>query len=294
MDSTVIFTVVSLSSLGALSAVILYVVAQKFQVFEDPRIEEVQNALPGANCGGCGFAGCRNFAEALVKADTFEGLNCPVGGASLMEDVAKLLGREAIAVDPLVAVVRCNGSPDHRPRTSVYDGVANCRVAHSLYAGDTACEFGCLGLGDCVVVCKFDAMYMDNVTGLPVIIDEKCVACGACVKACPRIIIELRKKAKKDRKLFVSCVNKDKGGPAKKACSVACIGCSKCLKVCEYDAITIENNLAFIDSTKCVFCRKCVPVCPTDSILEINFPPRKDKVEQTTTGATNTKDNTQE
>jgi Na+-translocating ferredoxin:NAD+ oxidoreductase subunit B len=279
MNSLVIYTVVSLSSLGILAAAILYVVAQKFKVYEDPRIDEVQNALPGANCGGCGFAGCRNFAEALVKADSFEGLNCPVGGASLMGEVASLLGREAVAVDPLIAVLRCNGTPEHRPRTTIYDGVANCRIAHSLYAGETACGFGCLGLGDCVVACQFDAMYMDSATGLPVISDEKCIACGACVKACPRTIIELRKRAKKDRKIFVSCVNRDKGGPARKACNVACIGCGKCVKVCEYDAITMENNLAFIDSTKCVFCRKCAPECPTGAILEINFPPRREKSE---------------
>lgn len=281
MNSTIIYTVVSLSSLGALAAVVLYVVAQKFKVYEDPRIDEVQDILPGANCGGCGFAGCRNFAEALVKADSFEGLNCPVGGATLMVDVAALLGREAIAVDPLIAVVRCNGTPEHRPRTSVYDGVANCTIAHSLYTGETACSYGCLGLGDCVVSCQFGAMYMDKDTGLPVIIDEKCVACGACVKACPRVIIELRKKAKKDRKIFVSCINRDKGGPARKACNVACIGCGKCVKACEYDAIVMENNLAFIDSKKCVFCRKCVTECPTNAIHEINFPPRKEKAEST-------------
>lgn len=286
MNPIVIWTVVSLTLLGTMAAAILYVVAQKFKVYEDPRIDEVQNALPGANCGGCGFAGCRNFAEAIVKADSFEGLNCPVGGASLMGEVAAILGREAVAVDPLIAVVRCNGTPEHRPRTTVYDGVPNCRVAHSLYTGETACGFGCLGLGDCVVACQFDAMYMDSATGLPVISDEKCVACGACVKACPRIIIELRKRAKKDRKIHVSCVNRDKGGPARKACNVACIGCGKCVKVCEYDAITMENNLAFIDSTKCVFCRKCAPECPTGAILELNFPPRKEKVVEKPAGET--------
>jgi Na+-translocating ferredoxin:NAD+ oxidoreductase RNF subunit RnfB len=278
MNSVIFYTVVSLSSLGVLSAVILYVVAQKFKVFEDPRIDEVQEILPGANCGGCGFAGCRNFAEALVKADSFEGLNCPVGGASLMGDAAALLGRQAVAVDPLVAVVRCNGNPEYRKKTSAYDGAKTCAIAHNLYGGETGCSYGCLGFGDCVEACKFDAMYMDPVTELPVIIDEKCVACGACVKACPKVIIELRKRAKKERKIFVSCVNCDKGGPAKKACEVACIGCFKCQKVCEYDAITIENNLAFIDSKKCVLCRKCVVVCPTNAIHEINFPPRKEKV----------------
>jgi ferredoxin len=122
-------------------------------------------------------------------------------------------------------------------------------------------------------------MYMNTDTNLPVIIDDKCTACGACVKACPRTLIELRKKAKKDRKIYVACSNCDKGGPARRACKVACIACSKCVKVCEYGAITIENNLAHIDATKCTFCRKCVTECPTGSILEINFPPRKAKTE---------------
>jgi len=132
----------------------------------------------------------------------------------------------------------------------------------------------------CVDACDFDAMYMDKETGLPQIIDDNCVACGACVKACPRNIIELRKKAKKDRKIYVSCVNKDKGGPARKACKVTCIGCGKCEKVCKFDAITIENNLSFIDSDKCKLCRKCVEECPTGAIHELNFPPKKPKVEK--------------
>jgi ferredoxin len=155
----------------------------------------------------------------------------------------------------------------------------DCTIANNLYGGETDCPYGCLGLGECVDACDFDAMYMDQQSGLPVIIDDKCVACGACVKACPRNIIELRKKAKKDRKIYVSCVNEDKGGPARKACKVACIGCGKCEKVCNYDAITIDNNLAFIDSDKCKLCRKCVEECPTGAILELNFPPRKPKVE---------------
>jgi electron transport complex protein RnfB len=279
MGHTIVITVVSLGLLALFAAVILYFIAQKFKIFEDPRIDEVLAALPAANCGGCGFAGCRNFAEAIVKAETFEGLNCPVGGAPVMGEAAKILGKVAPVVDPLVAVLQCNGTPESRPRTSVYNGVPDCRIAHNLYIGETDCSYGCLGKGDCVRACAFGAMYMNNETELPVIIDDKCVSCGACVKACPRNLIELRKKAKKDRKIYVACSNCDKGGPARRACKVACIACTKCVKVCKFDAITIENNLAYIDAFKCTFCRKCIPECPTGSILEINFPPRKPAVE---------------
>jgi len=286
MSSTVLLTIAMLSVLGLLAAVILYFVAQKFKVVEDPRIDLVNEALPGANCGGCGYTGCIAFAEALVKSTSFEGLNCPVGGADTMGKVALILDRQPVAVEPKVAVVRCNGTPDNAVRTSYYDGAMSCRIAHSLYGGTTGCQFGCLGCGDCVLACKFDAMYMDPVTELPVILDDKCVACGACVKACPRNIIELRKRNKKDRKIYVSCVNKDKGGPARKACKVACIGCGKCVKVCPYDAITMENNLAFIDSYKCKLCRKCVAECPTGAILEIGFPGKEQKPAEAAEAAT--------
>lgn len=286
MSSTILLTIISLTLLGLISAVILYFIAQKFKVYEDPRIDLVQEVLPAANCGGCGFAGCRNFAEALVSAESFDGLNCPVGGADTMTKAATILGKVAVAADPLVAVVRCQGSPDHRPQTSFYDGARECRISHSLFGGETDCSYGCLGFGDCVRACTFGAMYMNEKSGLPVIIDEKCVACGACVRACPKKIIELRKKAKKERKLFVSCVNCDKGGPARRACKVACIACNKCFNVCEFSAIKIENNLAYIDALKCTFCRKCVEECPTHSILEINFPPRKAKTEPKSEPAT--------
>jgi electron transport complex protein RnfB len=279
MSSTILITIISLSLLALISAVILYFVAQKFKIFEDPRIDEVQAILPAANCGGCGFAGCRNFAEMLVKSETFDGLNCPVGGGTVMGQIASMLGKTAPVVDPLVAVLLCNGTPEFRLRTSTYDGASDCRISNSLYIGETDCSYGCMGLGDCVRSCTFGAMYMDITTELPVIIDDKCVACGACVKACPRKLIELRKKGKKDRKIYVACSNCDKGGPARRACKVACTSCNKCFNVCEFDAIKIENNLAYIDAKKCTFCRKCVLECPTSSILELNFPVRKQKEE---------------
>ncbi len=279
MSSVLLFSIIMLSLLGVVLAVILYLVAQKFKVFEDPRIDQVEAVLPGANCGGCGYPGCRGFADAFVKSDDLSAFFCPVGGNDTMNAAAAVMGKTVEAKDPEVAVIRCSGSPENRKRIVKYDGASSCKIATSLYSGDTGCQFGCLGLGDCVAVCKFDAIYIDPVTLLPVVSDEKCTACGACVKACPKFIIELRKKGPKSKRIFVSCINKDKGGVARKACQVACIGCGKCVKVCPHDAITLENNLAYIDFNKCKLCRKCVEECPTSAILELNFPPRKPKAE---------------
>jgi len=275
----ILISLLTLVIVGSFSAVILFFVSKKFEVYEDPRIDEVEASLPAANCGGCGFPGCRGFANACVKADTLDNLRCPVGGTPTMEKVAAILGKTAIAAVPLVAVVRCGGTCELRPHTNQYDGVTSCIIAHNLYGGETACSWGCLGLGDCELSCKFDAIHINPDTMLPEVDEEKCTSCGACVKACPKLIIELRKKGPKSRRIYVSCINKDMGAVAKKACSVACIGCSKCFNICPHEAITMSNNLAFIDSDKCKLCRKCVEVCPTSAIVELNFPPKKDKIE---------------
>lgn len=280
MNDVVIYSVASLGAIGVAASVILYFVAQKFKVIEDPRIDAVDEALPAANCGGCGFAGCRAFAEASVKQGeekgNLEGLNCPVGGNDVMAEVAVILNLTVEEQDPLLAVVRCNGNHTNSPKKVKYEGASSCAFAHNLFSGEGGCQFGCLGLGDCVKSCTFDAIHMSDETGLP-LVNDKCVACGACVEACPRDIIELRPKGKKDRRIFVSCINKEKGGPAKKNCSVACIGCGKCVKVCPFEAITLVNSLAYIDPIKCKLCRKCVPECPTEAIHELNFPIRKIK-----------------
>lgn len=275
MSPVVLYSVLILGGLGILLAAILFLIAKKFKVVEDPRIEQVEAVMPGANCGGCGFPGCRGFADAFVKSNGSSNMFCPVGGNKVMEAAAAVLGVTIEAKEPQVAVVRCSGSPANRKRTAEYNSASSCKLAAMLFSGDTGCQFGCLGLGDCAAACKFDAIHIDPTTLLPVVDEEKCTACGACAKACPKMIIELRNKGVKNRKVFVSCVNKEKGGVARKSCTVACIGCGKCAKTCPFGAITVENNLAYIDYTKCKMCRKCVAECPTGAIHEMNFPPRK-------------------
>ena len=278
--SFILSAVIVLGCIALVAAVILYVCSKRFAVKEDPRIAQVTEVLPGANCGGCGFPGCSGMADALVKgadAGSLEGLNCPVGGADVMGKVADLLGMAIANSDPMVAVVRCNGTCELRPRIASYDGLKTCTAINACGAGETGCGFGCLGCGDCVGACQFDAIHINPETGLPEVDEEKCTACGACTKACPRNIIELRKKGPKGRRIFVSCVNKDKGAVAMKACKSACIGCGKCQKECKFEAITIENNLSYIDFTKCRMCKKCVDACPTKAIHAVNFPAPKPK-----------------
>lgn len=277
MTNTIIWTIVILTVLGLLLALILFWVAKKFKVEEDPRIDEVEKVMPGANCGGCGFAGCRAFADAAVKAPNLDNNFCPVGGNEVMKKVAAILGYEIAEKAPQLAVVRCNGNCTNRPRTNVYDGVQSCKVKAMLYSGDTGCSFGCLGCGDCVAACKFGAISMDPETGLPVVDEEKCTACGACAKACPKGVIEIRNKGPRGMRMYVSCINKDKGPVAKKACAAACIGCGLCAKTCTHGAITVEANVAYIDFTKCKLCRECEAVCPTGAIHGVNFPKPLDK-----------------
>ena len=276
----ILIAVIVLGGIALVSAVVLYVCSKKFAVHEDPRLAQVSALLPGANCGGCGYPGCSGMAAALVKgadAGSLDGLYCPVGGASVMGQVADLLGMAVANTEPKVAVVRCNGTCEQRPRIAEYNGLRTCAAMHSCGAGETACGYGCLGCGDCVKACAFGAITINPETGLPEVDEEKCTGCGACAKACPRHIIELRKKGVKGRRVYVRCVNKDKGAAAMKACKAACIGCGKCEKECQFGAITIENNVSYIDPDKCRLCRKCVEACPTHAIIAVNFPAPRPK-----------------
>lgn len=276
----ILIAVAVLGGIALVSAVVLYVCSKKFAVYEDPRLGQVTALLPGANCGGCGYPGCSGMASALVKgadAGSLDGLYCPVGGAEVMGQVADLLGMAVANTEPKVAVVRCNGTCELRPRIAEYSGLCTCTAMNSCGAGETGCGYGCLGCGDCVSACSFGAIKINDETGLPEVDEDKCTACGACVNACPRHIIELRKRGVKNRRVYVRCVNKDKGAAAMKACKAACIGCGKCEKECKFGAITIQGNLSYIDPDKCRLCRKCVEVCPTHAIVAINFPAPKAK-----------------
>jgi Na+-translocating ferredoxin:NAD+ oxidoreductase RNF subunit RnfB len=275
--SSIIYAILALSIIGAVAALILYFVAQKFKVYEDPRIDTVCEKLPGANCGGCGYAGCRALAEAIVKAESLENKFCPVGGANTMNEIAEVMNLSVEASEPKIAVVRCNGGKCNTQAKANFEGFDNCLFAHMTFSSEGGCSNGCLGLGNCVKACSFDAIHINPETKLPEVDEEKCVACGACVKTCPRSVIELRNKGKNSRRVFVSCINQEKGAAAKKNCEAACIGCGKCAKACPFEAISINNNVAYIDFNKCKLCRKCVAECPTGAIHAVNFPIKKEE-----------------
>ncbi len=274
MDVNVlIYTILTLCVLGVLAAVILYFVAQKFHVEEDPLIDEVEKMLPGANCGGCGFTGCRALAEALVQNDDISELHCPVGGDEVNEAIAAHLGKVAAKREPTVATLHCGGVCEKRARTSQYNGVRSCKVASTLYVGETACSYGCLGFGDCISSCMFGAITMNKEKMLPEVDPDKCTNCGACVASCPRGLLELRKRLPKNRAVYVACSTLYKGAEVRKACLAGCIACGKCVKVCPFEAISLNNNIARIDPNKCRLCRKCVNECPTGAIRLVNMEP---------------------
>jgi Na+-translocating ferredoxin:NAD+ oxidoreductase RNF subunit RnfB len=293
VNSVLISSVVTLGSVAAGAGIILYFISRAFYVYEDPRIDEVAELLPGANCGGCGYPGCRGLAEALVKAaDSGDAgdLNCPPGGEETMSCISKHLGMEVQTAAPTTAIVRCGGTCENAPAKNTYEGPSVCAIAHSLYSGQSGCPTGCLGLGDCVRSCQFDAIYIEETTGLAAVDVEKCTSCGKCVTACPRSVIEIRPRGKRDRRVWINCINTEKGAPAKKNCKTACIACGKCERACpdKFNAITIENNIAYIDFDKCKVCGRCINECPTKCISATFVPPDFKKKEEEKAAASET------
>ena len=269
---SILTAITVLGGIGVIGAIVLYLVSKRFYVKEDPRIGEIEELLPGANCGSCGRSGCHDFACACASASTLDGLVCPGAGEDAMKKIASIVGLESKEVSRMVAVLKCGGSCQNRPTVTRYDGAASCAVIQMLGSGTTECSFGCLGLGDCSAVCRWNAIHINPVSGLPEVDEDKCTGCGVCVKKCPRHILELRPKGPKDRRVWVACSNRERGAVARKECSAACIGCMKCEKICPFGAVTVTGNLSYIDAGKCRLCRKCVKVCPTGAILDSGFP----------------------
>lgn len=246
---------------GLLGAVILVLAAKFMHVEEDPRIGEVNGCLPGANCGACGYAGCADYAKAIVEAGAAVN-KCVPGGAKTADAVAAVMGVDAGATAVVKAVAACQGKPGVCGQRFDYSGIQSCAAAAALHGGPKACVFSCIGLGDCVKACKFDAIHI--VEGIAQVDTAKCTGCGACAAVCPNHVIEVVPEHK--RKPVVLCQNKDKGAQTRKACTAGCIGCMKCAKACPREAITVENNVAYIDQEKCVGCQLCVKECPVGVI----------------------------
>ncbi len=259
--STILFSGVSIGGLGILFGLGLGVAAKKFAVEVNPLISQVRDVLPSANCGACGYAGCDAFAKAVVEGDAKTN-GCPVGGQSCAEAVAEIMGEEAGTMAATTAFVKCKGTCEVAKEKYEYYGVPDCVSASYLQGqGSKQCTYGCLGLGSCLKACMFGAISV--VDGVAVIDEEKCTSCGMCVETCPKDIIEI---IPAEASIRVDCNSADKGGDTRKACSVGCIGCRKCSKVCEFEAIEFINGLAHIDYSKCTQCGACIEACPTNAI----------------------------
>ncbi len=250
--------------IGLVAGIILTIASKVMFVPVDERVSAIREVLPGANCGACGFAGCDDYANALVGEPNLSPNLCPVGGSQVGIQIAGIVGSEAEATEPLTAIVKCNGTYNNTTEIMKLDGMKTCRGVDMFYGGHRACSYGCLGMGDCVRVCEFGAIKIIN--GVAVVDRNQCVGCGVCVRECPNNVIVMERK--KDD-IFILCKNKDRGAVTMKKCSVGCIGCGKCKKVCKFDAIFIEDNLAEMNGNKCVNCGACVKECPTGAIIDL-------------------------
>ncbi|MCL2873824.1 MAG: RnfABCDGE type electron transport complex subunit B [Defluviitaleaceae bacterium] len=261
MLESMIHPVLSIGALAIAFGAILGFSAKKFAVKVDPRVEQVIAALPGANCGGCGFPGCAVFAEQVVSGEAAYNA-CPVAGVEETAEIAKLLGLEVSDSSRKSAYVKCGGTDDNIKRNYFYDGPKSCVAASQLASGgNKSCLYACIGLASCKNICPFSAIKMVN--SVASIDRNKCTSCGKCVTACPKNLIEI---APDRAKVRVICNSKDKGKLVKENCRAGCIGCRLCEKHCEFDAVTVEDNIAHIDYDKCTLCLKCVDKCPAKAI----------------------------
>ncbi|MBE6044398.1 MAG: Fe-S cluster domain-containing protein [Clostridium thermopalmarium] len=271
----ILYPILSIGGLGLVFGSLLGFASKKFAVPVDERVPLIRECLPGANCGGCGFAGCDAYAEAVASGNAAPNC-CPIGGAPVAAKIGEVMGIKVEASEPKMAYVKCQGTCEKAKDSYKYYGLEDCQQAMNVPgSGAKSCSYGCLGYGSCVKACQFDAI--DIVDGVAKVNKDNCVACGACVTACPKGIIEL---VPQKQKVFVTCNSKDKGLDVKNSCSVGCIACTLCVKACPKEAITMVDNLSVIDYSKCVNCGLCEKKCPTKAILNFRQPiqPSKDEV----------------
>lgn len=266
MDLTAfMIATLSLGGMGMIFSIGLSIANKRLYVEEDPRLAQVIEELPGVNCGGCGLPGCAAFADAVVAGEA-EITGCPVNSAEGAEAIAAIMGIEITTSERLIARVLCQGGNYETAKKGVYHGIETCIGATFAGGGDKLCSYGCIGYGDCVRSCPFDAMYMND-NGLPVVIDEKCTGCGNCVEACPRNIIELHPES---HKLFVLCKNQDSPKESRKICTKACIACGICVRLAGEGNMEMKDNLAIVNYDKygsdSVFPTE---KCPTDGLVVI-------------------------
>lgn len=269
--TSLIISVGSMGGLGLLFSAGLALANKKLYVEEDPRIAEVEDFLPGANCGGCGYPGCKNFAENVVLGNT-EISDCSVAAPEDIAAIGEVMGVETEAAEKQIAVVMCQGGIEETAQKAEYYGIESCLAVNLTGGGEKLCSYGCVGFGDCIDECPFDAMYMGD-NGLPVILEDKCTGCGKCAEACPRDVIEMHPVS---HQLFVLCKNHDDPKYSRQVCTKACIGCQICVRAIEEGGMYMDDNLAMIQYEKYGTTPE-LPTdrCPTDCLVV--FDHRKDQ-----------------
>ena len=254
------------SLIGIVFGILLALFLHLFGVEEDEKTKEIRDALPGINCGSCGYKGCSDYAEALAKGEADPSL-CVPGAEATAKRIGEILGVEVAEPKDVVAFVHCNGNCDVTVNKAVVTGIPTCRALSMTYGGPKLCSYGCLGCGDCAAVCISNAITVEN--GVAKVDTSRCLGCGMCAKECPKKLISM---IPQEAAVAVLCSSKDKGADSRKACKNACIGCKKCEKTCQSGAVTVVDNCAVIDYSKCTGCGLCAEACPTGSLKKVFLP----------------------
>ena len=256
----ILLPVIIVAVIGLVAGIGLSVASKLMAVPTDERQEKIREALPGANCGACGYSGCDGYAAAVANGEA-EPDKCAPGGETAAKAMAEILGVE-ISTTPKVAFIACNGNSEITNFKYNYTGMNSCTAASLLHAGPLECSYGCIGLGDCAKACQFGAIIIEN--SKPIVCEDICMGCGKCAAACPKKLISI---LPKDRKVTVACSNKQKGAPVVKMCKASCIACTLCEKQCEKGAIKVIDNLAVVDYSLCNGCGKCKEVCKRNVLV---------------------------